>query len=325
MSIIDDFLQKARRLEARIVYPEPDDERIVEAAGRVGEQGIAGPVLVARSSGLLQDVPPGVEVEAIEGSARLEEFVAHYAGKRDLPEKIARRLVRRPLIYACMMVECGLADGMVAGASHTTAKVLTAAGLAIGYGERVSGPSSYMIMLVPGRGDRPDATLIFADCAVNIDPDPRELAEIAVLSAGQARRLLNRVPRVAMLSFSTAGSASHPMVDKVKEATRIAADMIEDGYVEGEMQLDAALVPRVAARKVGEDSRVAGRANVLIFPDLNAGNVAYKATQYLGDARAVGPMLQGFARPVNDLSRGASVDDIVLTTALTVIQAGVES
>ena len=322
MTLIDDFVRKARQLEARIVYPEPDDERIVQAAVRVAEEGIARPILVGRSSEIPANVHSGVGVEEIDKSAHIPEFAARYSERRGVKETVARRLLRRPLIYASMMVEMGLADGMVAGAAHTTANVLSAAGLAIGYDERVSGPSSYMIMLVPREDEGKEVPLIFADCAVNIDPTPRELAEMALLSAGQARRLLNVVPRVAMLSFSTAGSASHAMVDKVKEAVNIAREIVEDGFVEGEMQADAALVPAVAAKKVGEKSEVAGRANVLIFPDLNAGNIAYKITQYLGGARAVGPMLQGFARPVNDLSRGATVEDIALTTAVTVIQTG---
>ena len=322
MSLVDDIVEKACQLDACIAYPEPDDERIVEAAGEVAEKGIAEPILVGHSSDLPADVPSGVTVERIEESSRVPDFAERYAERRDVSPKVAKRLLRRPLIYASMMVERGLADGMVAGAAHTTANVLSAAGLAIGYDERVSGPSSYMIMLISRAGEAEDLPLIFADCAVNIDPTPRELAEMVLLSGGQARRLLNEVPRVAMLSFSTAGSATHPLVDKVKEAVRLAQDMVEDGYVEGEMQLDAAVNPAVAARKVGPDSEVAGRANVLIFPDLNAGNITYKATQYLGGAQALGPMLQGFARPVNDLSRGASVDDIVLTTAVTVIQAG---
>ena len=322
MTIVDDFLAKARQLDVRIVYPEPEDERIAEAAARVAQEGIASPVLVGRASELPADLPSSVGIERMEDSTHVPEFAERYAERRGVSEKVAKRLLRRPLIYASMMVERGLADGMVAGAAHTTANVLSAAGLAIGYDDRVSGPSSYMIMLIPGGEEHEDRVLIFADCAVNIDPTPQELAEIALLSADQARRLLNVVPRVAMLSFSTAGSASHELVDKVKQAVDLARGMVEDGFVEGEMQLDAAVVPSVAEKKVACDSEVAGRANVLVFPDLNAGNITYKATQYLGGAQALGPMLQGFARPVNDLSRGASVDDIVLTTAVTAIQTG---
>ena len=168
--------------------------------------------------------------------------------------------------------------------------------------------------------DGKDVPLIFADCAVTIDPTAEGLAEIAVASAVNARRLLGLVPRVAMLSFSTAGSAVHESVSKVKKAAELAAARLPEGFVEGEMQADAAVSPAVARHKIKGESNVAGRANVLIFPDLNSGNIAYKAVQYLAGAEALGPILQGFARPVNDLSRGASVEDIVAITAITALQ-----
>ena len=233
---------------------------------------------------------------------------------------MARRLVRRPLVYAGMMVACGYADGMVGGVTCPTAKVLQAAALTIGYAEGVSAPSSFFIMVVPRLRDGKDVPLIFADCAVTIDPTAEGLAEIAVASAVNARRLLGLVPRVAMLSFSTAGSAAHESVSKVKKAAELAAARLPEGFVEGEMQFDAAVSPAVARHKIKGESNVAGRANVLIFPDLNSGNIAYKAVQYLAGAEALGPILQGFARPVNDLSRGASVEDIVAITAITALQ-----
>jgi phosphate acetyltransferase len=162
---------------------------------------------------------------------------------------------------------------------------------------------------------------VWADCAVNVEPDAETLGEIAELSAGLARRLLDEEPRVAFLSFSTAGSGSHPSLERIREGVRLARERVADGVVEGEMQLDAALVPSIAARKCGEENPVAGRANVLVFPDLNAANIAYKAAQHLGGALALGPLLRGLRGPVNDLSRGASVEDAVLITAITVIEA----
>jgi phosphate acetyltransferase len=220
-----------------------------------------------------------------------------------------------------MMVGLGEADGMVAGASHATASVLQAAGLAIGYREGILLPSSSFIMVVPRLGERTDVPLVFADCAVNVEPSAEALAGIALAAADTARKLLGVIPRVAMLSFSTKGSAGHPKVELVRRATELAAAKIQNGFVDGELQLDAAVSPAVARKKIKGSSEVAGQANVLVFPDLNAGNIAYKAVQYLGGARAIGPILQGFAKPVSDLSRGASVEDIVDMTAVTVLQA----
>ena len=325
MSLLEELERKATGFGATIVYPEPEDERIVEACRLVADRHIARPVLVGRASDLPCDAPPGVDTEAIGGSNRLEQFAARYAQSRRerrsaRTDAMARRLVGRPLVYAAMMVSCGHADGMVAGVAHPTASVLQAAGLAIGYGEGITAPSSCFIMVVPRlRGGR-DVPLVFADCAVAIDPSAEQLAGIALASAESARRLLGLTPRVAMLSFSTAGSASHAMADKVKEAAGLAAERIPDGYVEGELQFDAAINPDVAASKGVAGGEVAGRANVLIFPDLNSGNICYKAVRELCGAQAVGPVLQGFAWPVSDLSRSASVEEIVGVTVTTVLQ-----
>jgi len=304
-----------------IVYPEPDDERIVEAAARAAEISVAKPVLVGPSGSLPNRSRPGVRMEPIEDSDRLRHLADEYAAQRGVAQGVALRLVRRPLLYGAMMVALGEAQGMVAGASHPTASVLQAAGLAIGYREGVIAPSSSFIMVVPRLGEREDVPLVFADCAVNVEPTAHVLAGIALAAADIARKLLSVVPRVAMLSFSTKGSAGHPKVDLVRSAAELAAAQMEEGFVDGEFQLDAAVSPAVARKKVKGASEVAGQANVLVFPDLNAGNIAYKAVQYLGGARAIGPILQGFAKPVSDLSRGASVEDIVDMTAVTALQA----
>lgn len=318
--IVEELKRKASALRPTIVYPEPESPRILEAVTRVSRQAIARPLLVGRREDLPRQLDPNVGVEVVEESERLEQLVEEYSRRRRLKRPVARRLVQRPLIYGAMMVALGHADGMVAGITHTTARVLQAAGLAIGYGEGIRGPSSCFIMVVPRLGDRRQVPLIFADCAVRVAPDAEDLAEIALAGAQSARRFLGVVPRVAMLCFSTQGSAGHEKVDVVRRAAELAGNRIQDGFVEGELQFDAAVVPQVAQIKVQEKSEVAGRANVLIFPDLNAGNITYKAVQYLAGAQAIGPILQGFARPVNDLSRGASVEDIVAITAVTALQ-----
>lgn len=318
--VVEELIRKAAGRSATIVYPEPEDPRIVEAAARVAEASIAEPLLLGRRQDLPGAAGPGVRLVPLEDSERLAELAGQYARRRGVGERVAQRIVRRPLLHAAMMVAIGQADGMVAGINHPTASVLQAAGLAIGYSQGVSTPSSCFVMVVPQLGGRRNVPLIFADCAVNIEPNPEQLAWIALAAAQSARRLLGVLPRVAMLSFSTHGSAGHAKVDLVRQAAELAGERIADGFVEGELQLDAALVPEVAAAKMKKKSEVAGRANVLVFPDLNAGNIAYKAVQYLAGARAIGPILQGFARPVNDLSRGATVDDIVAMTAVTVLQ-----
>ena len=219
-----------------------------------------------------------------------------------------------------MMTAQNDTDGMVAGVSHTTSSVIQAAGLTVGFAEGITNPSSFFIMVIPEFNGQKDHIFIYSDCAVTIKPTPEQLAEIAVISGKNAKQLLDIEPKIALLSFSTKGSASHQDTKAVIKATEIAKAMAPELDIDGELQGDAAIIPKVAEKKVKESS-VAGKSNVLIFPDLNSANIAYKLTQYLANAQAVGPFLQGFARPVSDLSRGASVDDIVGVTAVTVVQA----
>ena len=326
MNLMQQLADRAKIDPRRIVFPEGEDERMLRSAVRVKAEGIAEPMIlgdidsikqVASKTGLSLE---GVSVVNPREDDRLETFVATYAANRNTKPAVARKLMHRPLAFGGMLVREGYADGMVGGVSSVTAFVVQIALLTIGLVEGISNPTSYFIMVVPDFLGQKDKIFIFADSAVNIQPTAQQLAESAVAVAADAARLLGIVPKVAFLSCSTRGSASHGDVDKVSEAVAIAREMAPDLTLDGELQADAAIVPRVAAKKV-RDSNVAGEANVLIFPDLDAGNIAYKLVQYTADALALGPVLVGFRHPVNDLSRGATVEDIVGITAITVIQA----
>lgn len=312
----------------RVVLPEGEDERILAAAIELARDDLARPIVLAGdiaatrsrlralSDGKTSDEAIDVRTpETDEASLRL---AAHVATTRErMNERTATRLVRKPLYFGGALVAIGDADAMVAGVGNPTRRVIEAGLMTIGPAAGIATPSSYFLMIVRGVGGASPRRLVFADCAVNADPNPQELADIAVASAASAEALLSAPARVALLSFSTHGSASHPRVDKVRAALSIIRSRTPGLLVDGELQADAALSAAVAAKKVKGDSAVAGHANVLIFPDLDSGNIAYKLTQELAGAQAIGPFLQGFAKPVSDLSRGARVDDIVATVAVT--------
>ena len=310
MNIVESAKRAIRGRDLVVVLPEGEDERILAAAERLANEGLATPILIGASGA------NGRMVVEPASDPRRAEFAATLVQRRQrMTPATAERLLRKPLYFAGAMVAAGGAHAMVAGAACPTARVIEAGLMSVGLAPGITVPSSFFLM------QWPDRALIFADCAVNVQPAAAELADIAIATANSARSLLNGEPRVALLSFSTHGSARHADAEKIAEAVAIVRERAPGLAVEGELQADAALVADVARKKLKSESAVAGRANVLIFPDLNAGNIAYKLVQHLAGAQAIGPVLQGFAHPVCDLSRGASVDDIVATACLALALA----
>lgn len=327
MDIVSVFTEKVRGKGFSVVLPEGRDERVIRAARILRDKGIARPIVLGRPEQIEAAVEKaGVNLEGIpvidpKSSDKAEFYAEQYSRRRDgVSVAVAKHIVVKPLFYAGTMVACGDADASVGGVASPTITVIQAGILTVGLAPGMKTPSSYFLMTIPDFLGEKDKAFIYADCAVNVDPNAEQLADIALASARSASKLLGDKPRVAMLSFSTKGSGSGSSVDKVKKALDIARARAPELAIDGEFQLDSAIVPAVAAKKVKEPSEVAGKANVLIFPDLDSGNIAYKLTQYAAGAQATGPFLQGFAKPIADLSRGASVNDIVSTAVLTLGQ-----
>lgn len=326
MDPIEQFMATVRGRGQSVVLPEGADPRVLKAARRLVDEKLAQPIVLGTADEISQAAKQaevaldGIQTIDPAQSDKLAAYSASYAADRNVKEGVAKRMVVRPVVFAGMMVKLGDADTLVAGVSTATANVIQAGALTVGYAPGIASASSFFLMIMPEFRGRKQCPLVFADCAVNIAPTPEQLADIAIASELSAKKLLDEAPRVAMLSFSTHGSASHAEIDHVTSALAIARERAPQALIDGEFQLDAAIMPNVAAKKIKRPSEVAGKANVLIFPDLNSGNIGYKLTQYLAGARAIGPFLQGFAKPISDLSRGASADDIVATTAVCLAQ-----
>ncbi len=333
MNFIDSIKEKVKKNLKRIVLPESKEDRMYLAAEKLLKENLVKELIFVGEKDFIikkaqelnvSDIIEKIRIYDIETFERLEEFGDEFYELRKhkgISKEEAMNSIKNELFFGAMLVRKGLADGMVAGAMNETANVVRSGLYIIGTKEGINTVSSFFVMILPDKNIGEEGILFFADSAVVINPTASQLADIGISTAESMKSLLGKEPRIAFLSFSTKGSASHPLVDKVVNALNIAREKRPDLKMDGEFQLDSALIERVARKKVKTESEVAGKANILIFPDLNSGNIGYKLTQYLGKAMAVGPILQGLKKPVNDLSRGCLVDDIVGVVCITQLQA----
>lgn len=329
MKIFYHIIKQARGNPKSVVLAEGDDIRVIEAAVRANNDGIASCVLVGSRQSIEQQAADaglnlsGIAIEDPQKSERLPAYAQllfELREKKGMTEELAQQLAKDPLHFADLMLRAGDTDGSIAGARYTTGDRVRSALQIVGAAPGFKTVSSFMLMIFEAEYHHPKQAMIFSECALVIDPSAEQLAEITIASTHSARQFIDGEPRVAMLSFSTNGSAEHPFVDKVREATELVRAQQPDLAIDGEIQLDAAIVPSVAATKF-PGSKTGGNANVLIFPDLNAANIGYKIAQRLGGATAIGPIMQGLNKPANDLSRGCSAEDVYYLIALTSVQA----
>lgn len=330
MNLIDEMIERAKANPRKIVLPEGEEIRTLKAADALLNDGVVELILIGNPKNIeklalenaLTNLDKATIVDPLnhdKKAAYLDLMVELRKAKGMTPEK-ALPLVEDPLYLACLMIKAGDADGEVAGAQNATGNVLRPAFQIVKTLPGISVVSGAFIMFMDKKEFGENGVMVFADCAVHPNPTAQELAQIAVATGNTTKNLVGFEPRIAMLSFSTKGSAKHEMVDKVVEATRLAKEMAPEMKIDGELQADAAIVEAVGASKA-PGSEIAGKANVLVFPTLEVGNIAYKLVQRLAGAEAVGPILQGMAAPINDLSRGCSVDDIYKLVAITANQA----
>ena len=327
MSFIDEIRTLAAKRAKKIVLPESGDPRTIEALEYILDKKIAKIILVGKQDAVKQLKSKNLkDLEIIDPEkykdtqAMAAEYYELRKAKGMTPEEANEAATKDYMTFGALLVRRDVADGFVAGASHTTADTVRAALRCLKIEKSIGVVAGSFLMEVPNSPYGERGVFIFADCGVNPEPNARQLAGIAVLSSNLFRQLVGVTPRVAFLSYSSKGSAEGPLVDKVKEAVRKAKEMSSDIHIDGELQVDSAIVPEVAKIKC-EEGDVAGKANVLIFPDLNSGNISYKLVQRLANARAVGPLLMGLTKPASDLSRGCNVDDIIDAVAVTAVRA----